>query len=173
MFEPLEVHDLFVHAESFLPCLIQILSKGQKYFCVCCSSGDGIPLAGDCINCILMCRSLREQFMIMTKTSVDNMCMYDGKTERKISKGARFVIRTRNLLQEQEVRLESLRAYGRTACTWSIKATTREVTVGNRVGFGTKERSQERQEGKDGTEANCRSSWLKNEHDAKINGRTP
>ena len=118
MFEPLEVHDLFVHAESFLPCLIQILSKGQKYFCVCCSSGDGIPLAGDCINCILMCRSLREQFMIMTKTSVDNMCMYDGKTERKINKGARFVIRIRNLLEEQEVRLESLCAYGRTACTW-------------------------------------------------------
>ena len=79
--------------------------------------------------------------MIMTKTSVDNMCMYDGKTERKISKGARFVIRTRNLVEEQEVRLESLRAYGRIACTWGHQGNhERGSPWGNRFGFGSKER---------------------------------
>ena len=37
---------------------------------------EGVPLAGDCINCILICSLFWEQFMIVTETSVDTMCMY-------------------------------------------------------------------------------------------------
>ena len=48
----------------------------QKYLCVCSCPDDGFSLAGDTINCILIPSLLWMQFMIVTKTPVNTVCMY-------------------------------------------------------------------------------------------------
>ena len=91
VFEPLEVHDLFVHAENLLASkqvLLTIRWMGQLLRLDPDPERKGAvllypllfwgwcPLAGDCINCIVICGLLWEQFMTMTETSVDTVCMY-------------------------------------------------------------------------------------------------